>query len=1438
MTKRALRSHVVVVGVMLQLALISWASGNAPSHAGKPCATRTGHPAPAEGEGRQKTAPPGADGAAGLKALSGYQPLRTLVVGDPVSAGGGEFRQSWRLFDLGGAIPVRFHLLYAPDLRTRSPYNDGRTQFPPWENNSAFTSDTVFRIVEFTEKSSGERYVNVFVGDDALALKEESPGNYQAVGPVRYQIQKSIETGYYYFMDPESALVTMFRSRPAGWDLGGQIIERFGEATLITDRNGNGLSFSYNADNNPTAITDGLGRTLSLVYLPGANIADRHLSSVSDGYGRSATFGYAQFPCALGMTTVLQSFTDVAGESTSFEYYDPVGTDCTLLKTFLRPMGNSPVDNTWTMNASLVRALSRQSDAYGHATSFGFTLDASENSATSVTLPDASQVSFLHRDARYPLSLTDEAGKGAVLGLNADSQMTSITDRMGGATSCTYHPPTGMVQSITNAQGHTVTMTYTPQEQVFTNPSNAEQVPFTFYDLVKADHPDGTSEQFTRDSRGNALTRIDAEGKTWSTTYDPLGRSLTETNPDGGVVTNTYNSDGTLASTADSDGVAETYTYDAFGRLWRIVRAGGSTMEIAYDLNDRVTAIRDENGHSTTFAHDANGNLISVTDAQGHGTAYGYDLMDRVNGVTDRLGKSTNLTYDTRGRVQGATDPNGIAVSFAYDARGRRTGTALGGQPWQTAFDDEGIPVSTTTPMGRTSNYQTDALGRTTALTDALLQTSTLTRDSMGRVSSATDPLGRTTTYGYDGWGLLARATVPALGESTYRRNGLGLLSGITDLNGSGWTFGHGPMGRLTAFTDPLSRTWQYTYDPRGRLDVTSFPDGSGLFTTYDAASKITGLTFGAGPDLTFTYDAVGRMLSTNGLSLSRDAQGQVVGTDNAGAMHAAAYDAGGRLASVTYGDTALTVTYAYDAVTGLLNSVSDSLTGTCINLAHDADGNLTTITRPNGVHTNFLYDEVGRVSRKQDTGVLDLTYTLDAAGQVTGAAGMVPLDPADLLATWTDQFTYDAASQVNSPGFTYDPQGRRTTSQDHTFVWDGASRLTGIGGADLFYNGLGDLTARAETGETVLCSYNKAIGLSPMVAERNGAAGPYLRFYVWTPTGELLYLIDAAGGNQVYHYHFDRIGSTLALTDSGGVVTDSYAYGPYGELLGRTGTNPQPFTFVGRWGVRREGTFDLYQMRARYYDARTGAFLSKDPVWPILDPKELNPYGYASRDPLRRVDVGGMAEEFGDSFLNMPVKHPVEPPAPPAPPTKIHGHKVALDYKYQRASYAGDRLTFQRYAPSKTEADSVHVIQIAKKGQPGKVLQIAVTGKQLAALASLLKGGIASVVDAGIWWLFDQQFKAQARLMQERMAFNHQAEFEENNAWWEVMELKWHFFEMDELGRKIEALERELRYIQSRKKLVVRGTEDVVGDRETPLKMAGGAALGAGAGLSGGVSK
>jgi len=125
--------------------------------------------------------------------------------------------------------------------------------------------------------------------------------------------------------------------------------------------------------------------------------------------------------------------------------------------------------------------------------------------------------------------------------------------------------------------------------------------------------------------------------------------------------------------------------------------------------------------------------------------------------------------------------------------------------------------------------------------------------------------------------------------------------------------------------------------------------------------------------------------------------------------------------------------------------------------------------------------------------------------------------------------------------------------------------------------------------------------------------------------------------------YHFDLRGSTVAITDVSGKVTDRYQYSAYGELLGSTGDTDTPFLFNGRDGVVTD-TNGLYYMRARYYNPEIRRFVSQDTLLGVvIDGQSLNRYAYVQGDPVGFVDPLGLARdgwgkklETGNSYLSV----------------------------------------------------------------------------------------------------------------------------------------------------------------------------------------------------------
>lgn len=965
-----------------------------------------------------------------------------------------------------------------------------------------------------------------------------------------------------------------------------------GALTKIEDGHGNVHTLNY-AGGKLSSVSDGLGRALTFSY-----DANDRLASVSDG---TRTVQYS-----VSAAGNLTSATDPLMHTTTYAY-DGSGR----LLSMQRPRGNTPFSQTY---ASERVAAQVEHPATGDQTT-ALSYDTATH-ATTITEPNGETRIHTHTATGEAAGSTDEEAKSIAMTSDTSGRRGTVTDRLARQTTIVYHAPSGKPASITTPDGATTTLSYKAR--------NVGGI--TFYDLAKMTFTDGTSRTFNYDAKGNLIAVIDPLGKKTTFTCDAHGLVLTAKNATGGTAAFTYDAKGNLATSKDSDTGTTTYAYDAFNRLTKLTHpdAAQTHIDIAYDDADRITSVIDERGNAFGFTYDANDNVTAVADPAGT-TALGYDALDRVTQITDRLGKMSSRSFDTRDLLASTTDALSHTAAFAHDTRQRVASVTDAGNAATTfEFDDEGELVGATDALGHSARLVRDRRGRIVAVSDEDGHTAQFQRDTLGRITKIVDPLGRADMLTYDKRGLLVAAARDGAGAASYARDAAGRLTKITDPNKGAWSFVYTPAGRLKSHTDPLGHTTSFAYDARGLLGSVVLPEGGTCTITRDAAGGATHLVYSAGLDLGFIYDALGRVTATNEVQLTRDAEGRITNSRQSGIDFSAAYDDAGRLTSVTY-DHTFTVTYAYDS-RDRLTSVTDNDPGgaNSVSFTYDDAGRTTALTRSNGVNATFTYDDADRLTRIQEGALFDLRYMLNAAGDITSTEMTALATPSVTPEVRTFQF--DAASQVKSAGFAYDARGRLTAAPGHTFAWDPASRLTSIDGVTLAYDGFGELILRTANSTSTTFLHHHAIAGAPIVLEGGGGVG-LVRYYVWTPDGTLLWSFEPGGGAGPRFYHFDRVGSTLALSNRAGQGTDAYVYTPSGESLGHTGTTTQPFTFVGKYGVRSEGPF--YQMGARYYDPAAGRFLSRDPAAPDLtDVRTLDPYLYALGNPTRYIDRTGAEPE------------------------------------------------------------------------------------------------------------------------------------------------------------------------------------------------------------------
>jgi len=1194
---------------------------------------------------------------------------------DPISANAGAYYFTIPLLDLGGPMDLDFSLIYRSDLRT--PIRRIPNDFPAYgrPNLTRFWW-TPRRGATFSGPSN--EFLTVCLEDGALlCFTNLSGGVWQPFGQDdpntaqegRHVLQTTTNSAY--LADLVGGRVTIF-------DIAGSST---GRVRFVVDRNQNMLTYSYTnaTDNSPASITDGLGRRLDFTYeqrMP----HEKSLTKVRDQAGREVRFLY-EYGADNGGVWTLRSVVDAAGGTNTFGYQPVVGRfndppeerlDCISARRL--PRGNTPYRQAY--------AMARTPDGVGlrvaNQEATGGMRWILEYGVTNYWTKEwrSPSKSILHEYYSHhssPKRLTDTDGNSITFSRNDRDQTTRMVDREGGAHSFRYDGRNGALAAYTNAIGAVWQWERIPQQQSFTNPANGEVVSFTFYDVSARTTPRTGRTTYHRDSRGNVLSRTNALGHVTRYSYNARGQIATVTNATGGVTLYAYDTNATLASVSDSDRGPVSFEYDAALLPVRIVLPDSADMKIAYDRAGRVIAFTNANGHATVYSHDANGNVTGITDAAGQTIALAYDVLDRATNITDRTGGTVTYERDTYGHIIGMTDAAGIETTHNRNHEGRVVDLYddyVG--RWRYEYNRESARTAAVTPLGHRTEYGVDLVHNVTSITNPLGAVTRYEYDGANRIVRQTDPAARTNTVEYDAAGRLRRAELGGLGAVQYEYSPLGMRTAAIDPQGNRWTYGYSPMGLLSWMSDPLTNTWTFARNERGWTTNIVYPNGDRLDQSFDGAGNVTNRIFSGGLQVTYDHDHGNRLASAPGLALQRDASGRITNCLANGQAFTAGWDAAGRLTNVTYAGL-YSVTYTYENHRPLLSTMRDNVSpgGGSAFFTYDDDWRLIEVRRGNNLGKRLTYDAASRVIRHregtllsgelvEDEMLIDLSITRNAAGEPVSVDGVRPLNVTDGVPSDVQPRTFDPAAREQGAGVAHDARGRVTAADGRTFTWDAASRLAAVGGPTLTYDGLNGIVSCTVTGRTTRFYRNHAIAGAPIVAEQDADSGEWLRFYAWTPDGRLQWMVDAPAGNKVYYYHFDHMGSTLALTRTKYVypvgarwaVVARYAYSPFGRLLRKEGNVEQSFTFIGERGVRQQGDEgDLYQMRYRYYDARRGRFLTREPEPP--DPRDVpaaNPYQYVGHNPVHYLDPYGLD---GGEQTAKPEHY--APPASPQYPTIYH---------------------------------------------------------------------------------------------------------------------------------------------------------------------------------------
>ena len=154
-------------------------------------------------------------------------------------------------------------------------------------------------------------------------------------------------------------------------------------------------------------------------------------------------------------------------------------------------------------------------------------------------------------------------------------------------------------------------------------------------------------------------------------------------------------------------------------------------------------------------------------------------------------------------------------------------------------------------------------------------------------------------------------------------------------------------------------------------------------------------------------------------------------------------------------------------------------------------------------------------------------------------------------------------------------------------------------------------------------------------------ASGNLRRKYIYGPCiDEPICMIEATQSYAgTYYYHFDALGSVVALTDDDANTVEVYEYDVYGRVGALDASHPNRFMFTGREYDRETG---LYYYRARYYNPQIGRFLQSDPAGFCAD--GMNLYSYCDNSPVLFIDPQGLRRYTNEKTLTYRIAGKPEP--------------------------------------------------------------------------------------------------------------------------------------------------------------------------------------------------